>query len=114
MKHSTYGQQGLIAGHGPSVARYAELLVEGCAEAGVGAWSRSPARSKLAQNLPACAPTARSIRAGTNEAEMPGNRRRAPISAACARLMVMENSGFAAGLEAIVRFAYCHHMPMVR
>lgn len=93
-------------------ARYAELFMEGLHAAGVSLVAALP-DSKLASIYRLCAadPAIRYV-AVTNEAELPGIVAGAYLGGKRA-LMVMENSGLRQGCEAIVRFAYCHHMPMV-
>jgi sulfopyruvate decarboxylase subunit alpha len=95
-----------------AAARYAELFIEGLHEAGVSLVAALP-DSKLASIYRLCAadPAIRYVPV-TNEAELPGIVAGAYLGGKRA-LMVMENSGLRQGCEAIVRFAYCHHMPMV-
>lgn len=92
-------------------ARYAELFVEGLHEAGIGIVAAVP-DSKLASVYRLCMadPGIRYIQA-TNEAELPGIVAGAWLGGKRA-LMIMENSGLRQGCEAIVRFAYCHNMPL--
>jgi sulfopyruvate decarboxylase subunit alpha len=95
-----------------AIAPYAKLFLEGLHEAGVSIVAALP-DSKLASIYRACAadPQIRYIPV-TNEAELPGIVAGAYLGGKRA-LMVMENSGLRQGCEAIVRFAYCHAMPLV-
>jgi sulfopyruvate decarboxylase subunit alpha len=93
-------------------ATYAGLFLEGLREAGVSIVAALP-DSKLASVYRLCAadPAIRYI-AVTNEGELPGIVAGAYLGGRRA-IMIMENSGLRQGCEAIVRFTYCHRMPLV-
>lgn len=94
------------------VPAYASLFIEGLKEAGVSIVAAVP-DSKLASVFALCNadPDIRYVPA-TNEAELPGIVAGAYLGGKKA-VMIMENSGLRQGCEAIVRFAYCHAMPLV-
>jgi sulfopyruvate decarboxylase subunit alpha len=99
--------------HAPAQpAPYARLFVEGLKEAKISVVAALP-DSKLISAFRACAaePSIRYVTV-SNEAELPGIVAGAYLGGAKA-IMLMENSGLRQACESIVRFAYCHNMPMV-
>jgi sulfopyruvate decarboxylase subunit alpha len=95
-----------------TVPAYARLFMEGLADANVTIVAALP-DSKLASVYRLCEadPRIRYVPV-TNEAELPGIVAGAYLGGKRA-VMIMENSGLRQGCEAIVRFAYCHGMPLV-
>lgn len=91
---------------------YARLFMQGLEDAGVTIVAALP-DSKLASVYRLCQadPRIRYVPV-TNEAELPGVVAGAYLGGKRA-VMIMENSGLRQGCEAIVRFAYCHGMPLV-
>jgi len=95
-----------------TIPAYARLFMEGLEEANVTVVAAVP-DSKLASVYRLCEadPRIRYVPV-TNEAELPGIVAGAYLGGKRA-VMIMENSGIRQGCEAIVRFAYCHGMPLV-
>lgn len=91
---------------------YARLFMEGLKASNVTIVAAVP-DSKLASVYRLCQadPSIRYVPV-TNEGELPGIVAGAYLGGKRA-VMIMENSGIRQGCEAIVRFAYCHGMPLV-